>query len=113
GSRECRTRSGGGGLGRPASAVTFDEPGFQREPGQLRDGPDPELPHEALAVCLDGPVTDAELAGDLLVRAPAGDAGEHFALASGERFQCAALLLALQLVSHGGAEPRGDRRAEE
>ena len=41
--------------------LAADQPRLQREPGEPRDGADLQLPHQALAVGLDGAVADAEL----------------------------------------------------
>ena len=60
------------------------EAGLVREDGELGDGGDLELAHEARAVALHGALIDTELGGDLLVDPAAEHVHEHLAVARGE-----------------------------
>ena len=70
-----------------------------RHPCELRQGISPHFFHHLGAVHLDGDLTDAKVARDLLVEAPRYDTAHDFTLARGERFetfrQCAKLLFIL------------------
>src|SRR5690242_4585000 len=93
----------GCGLGAPARLLAR-QPRFQREPGKTRDRADAELPHQALAMGLDGPMTDPERRGDLLVRPAPRDAPEHLLLPAGEGADGAGARLPLELPPYGGGQ---------
>ena len=61
-----------------------DESFFEGKSGQARHRAYAKFAHQALAVGLHRPVTDAQLCRDLLVGEPLGDADQHISLTAGE-----------------------------